>query len=110
MDKKIEIMSHYIKESLGGCPVYNEQAVIGMLTEMEEVFPCNICVLDKDYMSDKNEIERLEGIVISQSATIHKLQEELHSLQAINGVLMGIKEPMINHITPQSTDDLKPIR
>lgn len=110
MNKKTEIMSRYIKQEIDGCPVYNEQSVIGMLTEMEEVFPCNICVLDKDYLADKNEIERLEGIVFTQSSTISKLQDELRTLQHINSTLLGIREPLINHITPQSTDDLKPIR
>lgn len=110
MDKKKEIMSRYIKQEIDGCPVYNEQSVIGMLTEMEEVVPCNICVLDKDYMSDKNEIERLKGLLFEKSSIIDKLKDELRTLQHINSTLLGIKEPMINHITPQSTNDLKPIQ
>lgn len=36
MDKKKEIMSRYIKYDMGGCPVYNEQSVIGMLSELEK--------------------------------------------------------------------------
>ena len=88
MNKKTEIMSHYLKGYIDGCPVYNEQSVIGMLNDVDDI---GVLDRDVDVDADKKEIERLEGIVISQSATINKLQDELRSLQAINDVLMGIK-------------------
>ena len=91
---KDKIIDKYIGYTFDNSPLmYNKEACIGMLQDLEkelEVFPCNICVLDKNYTSDKDEIERLEGIIFKQSDTISQLQGKIKTLQHINDELMGL--------------------
>ena len=82
MDKKLKIMNKYIKYDLGGCPVYNEQSVMGMLDDLE-------CLnLGVDLVKEN---ERLEGILLGQSVYIHELENRIKTLQELNNVLMGVK-------------------
>jgi hypothetical protein len=95
MNKTTEILSKKVAIDFpdgngNDLKVYREEAVIGMLDEMAEVFPCNICVLDKNYLTDKEEIERLEKIIFQQSDTITSLQQRLVALQHVNNELLGL--------------------
>lgn len=63
--------------------------------DIEYLLPNSINVND--------EIARLEDIIEIQ-------YQQIKSLKEINNVLMGLKKPIVNHITPQSLDDLKPIQ
>lgn len=82
MDKKLKIMNKYVKHDLGGCPVYNEQSVIGMLDDLD-------CLNLGVYLVKEN--ERLEAIVIGQSNCIIELQGKINLLQEANDILMGIE-------------------
>ena len=79
-------MNKYIKHDLGGCPVYNEQSVMGMLDDLE-------CLnLGVDLVKEN---ERLEGILLGQSVYIQELENRIKTLQELNNVLMGVKPKVI---------------
>lgn len=81
MDKKLKIMNKYVKHDLGGCPVYNEQSVLGMLDDLD-------CLnLGIDLVKEN---ERLEEILLRQSIYIQELESKNKALQNTNDTLMGI--------------------
>lgn len=74
-------MNKYTKHDLGGCPVYNEQSVIGMLDDLD-------CLnLGVDLVKEN---ERLEGILLKQSVYIQELEANIKTLQNTNDTLMGL--------------------
>lgn len=80
MDKKLKIMNKYVKHDLGGCPVYNEQSVLGMLDDLD-------CLnLGVDLVKEN---ERLEGILLKQSVYIQELENSIKALQSVNSSIIG---------------------
>ena len=72
--------------------------------------PNDLLQLNNSYISEVSEMSMWEDLLIQKQKEIDMLRQQVHTLQELNSVLLGIKKPIVNHITPQGLNDLKPIQ